>query len=80
MAHTSGGGRARRCSPKTACPRPTRSFELAEAGWQAGRFDWFRVALAARDLVELRAQRIEALAALWAQRIVLARARGGDVP
>lgn len=61
-------------------PAALRSFELAEAGWQAGRFDWFRVALAARDLVELRAQRIEALAALWAQRIVLARAQGGDVP
>jgi cobalt-zinc-cadmium efflux system outer membrane protein len=61
-------------------PAATRSFELAEAGWKAGRFDWFRVALAARDLVDVRAQRIEALAALWEQRVVLARAKGGDVP
>ena len=61
-------------------PAAERSFELAEAGWQAGRFDWFRVALAARNLMEVRAQRIEALSALWAQRVVLARAKGGDVP
>lgn len=61
-------------------PAAERSFELAEAGWQAGRFDWFRVALAARNLMEVRAQRIDALSALWAQRVVLARAKGGDVP
>jgi cobalt-zinc-cadmium efflux system outer membrane protein len=65
---------------RSALPAAQRSFELAEAGWRAGRFDWFRVALAARDLVQVRAQRVEALSALWAQRIVLARARGGDVP
>lgn len=65
---------------RSGVPAAERSFELAEAGWQAGRFDWFRVALAARDLVEVRAQRIEALSALWAQRVVLARAKGGDVP
>jgi outer membrane protein, heavy metal efflux system len=64
----------------SALPAAERSFELAEAGWKAGRFDWFRVALAARDLVEVRAQRVEALAALWTQRLMLARARGGDVP
>jgi len=65
---------------QSALPAAERSFELAEAGWRAGRFDWFRVALAARDLVELRSARIAALAALWTQRIVLARAKGGDVP
>lgn len=65
---------------RSGVPAAERSFELAEAGWQAGRFDWFRVALAARDLVEVRAQRIEALSALWAQRVMLARAKGGDVP
>jgi outer membrane protein, heavy metal efflux system len=65
---------------ESALPAAERSFDLAEAGWRAGRFDWFRVALAARDLVELRGARIEALAALWNARVVLARARGGDVP
>lgn len=65
---------------ESALPAAERSFALAEAGWRAGRFDWFRVALAARDLVELRGARIEALAALWNARVVLARARGGDVP
>ncbi|MET0387766.1 MAG: TolC family protein [Polyangiales bacterium] len=65
---------------QSSLPAAERSFELADAGWRAGRFDWFRVALAARDLVELRGARIEALAALWTQRIVLARAKGGDVP
>jgi cobalt-zinc-cadmium efflux system outer membrane protein len=65
---------------KAALPAAERSFELAEAGWKAGRFDWFRVALAGRDLIEVRAQRVEALAALWTQRILLARARGGDAP
>jgi outer membrane protein TolC len=65
---------------EAALPAAERSFDLAEAGWRAGRFDWFRVALAARNLVELRGARIEALAALWNARVVLARARGGDVP
>jgi outer membrane protein TolC len=65
---------------QAALPAAERSFELAEAGWRAGRFDWFRVALAARDLIELRAQRVAALAALWTQRIALARARGADAP
>ena len=60
--------------------RAERSFELAEAGWRAGRFAWFRAALAARDLVELRTGRGDALSAPWTQRIVLARAKGGDVP
>ena len=60
---------------QAALPAAERSFELAEAGWKAGRFDWFRVALAARDLIEVRAQRVEALAALWTQRIVLARGK-----
>jgi cobalt-zinc-cadmium efflux system outer membrane protein len=65
---------------QSALPAAERSFELAEGGWKAGRFDWFRVALAARDLMELRGARIQALAALWNARVVLARARGGDVP
>jgi cobalt-zinc-cadmium efflux system outer membrane protein len=65
---------------QSALPAAERSFELAEAGFRAGRFDWFRVALATRDLFELRGARIEALAALWTQRVLLARAQGGDVP
>jgi len=65
---------------QSGLPAALRSFELAEAGWRAGRFDWFRVALAARNLVELRTARVSALSALWTQRIVLARAKGGDVP
>ena len=65
---------------ESALPAAERSFELADAGWRAGRFDWFRVALAARDLVELRSARIQALSALWNARVVLARARGGDLP
>mgnify|MGYP003444494999 FL=1 len=65
---------------ESGLPAAERSFELAEAGWRAGRFDWFRVALASRDLVALRSARIEALTALWSARIALARARGGDVP
>jgi cobalt-zinc-cadmium efflux system outer membrane protein len=64
---------------ESALPAAERSFELAEGGWRAGRFDWFRVALAARSLAELRGARIEALAAVWSARVVLARARGGDV-
>jgi cobalt-zinc-cadmium efflux system outer membrane protein len=65
---------------RSALPAAQRAFELAELGWRAGRFDWFRVALAARDLAQVRAARVEALSALWTQRIVLARAKGGDVP
>ncbi|HET8937522.1 MAG TPA: TolC family protein [Polyangiales bacterium] len=63
-----------------ALPAAERSFDLAEGGWRAGRFDWFRVAVAARNLMEVRAARIDALAALWSARVLLARARGGDLP
>ncbi|HEX7476195.1 MAG TPA: TolC family protein [Polyangiales bacterium] len=63
-----------------ALPAAQRSFQLAEAGFSAGRFDWFRVAVAARDLVRVRAERLDALAAAWAQRIAVEQAVGGQVP
>lgn len=65
---------------EAALPAAERSFDLAEAGWRAGRFDWFRVAIATRNLMEVRGARIEALAALWNARVLLTRARGGDLP
>lgn len=65
---------------RTALPAAERSFALAEAGWQAGRFDWFRVALAAHALIGARASRLAALAATWSEKIALARASGGDAP
>ncbi len=63
-----------------ALPAAQRSFQLAEAGFGAGRFDWFRVALAARDLVRVRSNRLDALSAAWAQRIALEQAAGGPLP
>jgi cobalt-zinc-cadmium efflux system outer membrane protein len=63
----------------TALPAATRSLSFAEAAWQAGRFDVFRVLAAARDAVRVRALRVEALEQAWIARIELERAAGGSV-
>ena len=62
-----------------AMPAATRTLSLAEAGWQAGRFDLFRLLTAARDALRVRASRIDALEAAWTARIELERAVGDQV-
>jgi outer membrane protein TolC len=62
-----------------AIPAAARTLSLAEAGWQAGRFDVFRLLTAARDALRVRAHRIDALEAVWMSYIELERASGGEV-
>jgi outer membrane protein, heavy metal efflux system len=62
-----------------AVPAATRTLSFAEAGWQAGRFDLFRLLTAARDALRLRANRIDVLEAAWIARIELERAVGEEV-
>jgi cobalt-zinc-cadmium efflux system outer membrane protein len=64
----------------TMVPASERTLELVEQGWLAGRFDVFRVATAARDLVRVRAARLDALEMAWRARIALDRAAGGVTP
>jgi len=62
-----------------AVPAAERSLSFAEAGFQAGRFDVFRLLAAARDSLRVRASRIDAIEAAWSARIELERAVGGEV-
>ena len=62
-----------------AVPAAERTLSFAEAGFQAGRFDVFRLLAAARDSLRVRASRIDAIEAAWVARIELERAVGGEV-
>jgi cobalt-zinc-cadmium efflux system outer membrane protein len=62
-----------------AMPAAARTLSFAEAGWQAGRFDLFRLLTAARDALRLRANRIDVLEAAWLARIELERAVGEEI-
>jgi cobalt-zinc-cadmium efflux system outer membrane protein len=62
-----------------AVPAAERTLAFAEAGFQAGRFDVFRLLAAARDSLRVRASRIDAIEAAWVARIELERAVGGEV-
>lgn len=62
-----------------AIPAAERTLSFAEAGWQAGRFDLFRLLTAARDALRVRATRIDVLEEAWLARIELERAVGGEV-
>ena len=62
-----------------AIPAAERTLSFAEAGFQAGRFDVFRLLAAARDSLRVRASRIDAIEAAWIARIELERAVGGEV-
>ena len=64
---------------QSAMPAAARTLSFAEAGWQAGRFDLFRLLTAARDALRLRANRISVLEAAWIARIELERAVGEEV-
>lgn len=62
-----------------ALPAAERSLSFAEAGFEAGRFDVFRLLAAARDSLRVRASRIDTIEAAWIARIELERALGGEV-
>ena len=66
-----------RALAEEAVPAAERNLLLIETGWRSGRFDIFRVTSAARDLVRMKAMRLDALEAAWVERIALERAAGG---
>jgi outer membrane protein TolC len=63
-----------------ALPNAERTQALVEEGWRAGRFDIFRLTTATRELLRVRRERIETLAAAWNARVELERVSGGLSP
>jgi cobalt-zinc-cadmium efflux system outer membrane protein len=61
---------------KTVLPLAERNLELLRRGWQAGKFDLFRVITASRELAETRLRHLDLLDELWKASIELERAVG----
>ncbi|HRI53059.1 MAG TPA: TolC family protein [Pseudomonadota bacterium] len=61
---------------KTVLPLAERNLELLRRGWQAGKFDLFRVITASRELAETRLRHLDLLDDLWKASIELERAVG----
>ena len=57
-------------------PAAAANAELVTRGWQAGKFDFFRVVQALRESAEARAQQLRLLGTAWAAVIDLDRAAG----
>jgi cobalt-zinc-cadmium efflux system outer membrane protein len=57
-------------------PAAERARDLLTQGWQAGKFDLFRVIQVSREAGEARRHQIEALGSLWQASIELDRATG----
>ncbi|MEZ4407609.1 MAG: TolC family protein [Polyangiales bacterium] len=63
---------------REAVPAAERLVEATEASWAAGALDFFRVLVARRDLLAMRARVLEARRTAWQARIEFDRAMGGD--
>jgi cobalt-zinc-cadmium efflux system outer membrane protein len=61
---------------RDALPPAQRNVELLRRGWQAGKFDLFRVITALRELAEVRTRYLLMLEQLWIAAISLERAVG----
>lgn len=61
---------------RDALPPAQRNVELLRRGWQAGKFDLFRVITALRELAEVRTRYLLMLEQLWLSAISLERAVG----
>ncbi len=61
---------------RDALPPAQRNVELLRRGWQAGKFDLFRVITALRELAEVRTRYLLMLEQLWLAAISLERAVG----
>lgn len=61
---------------QTVLPLAERNLELLRRGWQAGKFDLFRVITASRELAETRLRHLDLLDDLWKASIELERAVG----
>ena len=55
------------------------NVDLLRRGWQAGKFDLFRVITAVRELADIRIRYLTILERLWLARIELERAVGGPL-
>ena len=65
-----------RIQEREVLPAAERARDLLTQGWQAGKFDLFRVIQASREAGEARRHQIEALGQLWQATIELDRATG----
>jgi cobalt-zinc-cadmium efflux system outer membrane protein len=65
-----------RVSETEVLPAAESAVELITQGWQAGKFDLFRVIQASREASEARRSYLESLGALWEASIALGRAVG----
>lgn len=61
---------------KDVLPPAERNIDLLRRGWQAGKFDLFRVITASRELAETRLRLLDLLESLWLAAIELERAVG----
>ena len=61
---------------QTVLPLAERNLDLLRRGWQAGKFDLFRVITASRELAETRLRHLDLLDDLWKASIELERAVG----
>lgn len=61
---------------RDALPPAERNVDLLRRGWQAGKFDLFRVITALRELAEVRTRYLLMLEQLWLAAISLERAVG----
>ncbi|MFO0623734.1 MAG: TolC family protein [Polyangia bacterium] len=64
---------------KDVLPPAERNIELLRRGWQAGKFDLFRVITASRELAETRLRFLDLLEDLWLAAIELERAVGAPL-
>ena len=64
---------------KEVLPPAERNIELLRRGWQAGKFDLFRVITASRELMEARLRHLDLLEELWVAAIELERAVGAPL-
>jgi cobalt-zinc-cadmium efflux system outer membrane protein len=61
---------------KDVLPPAERNIELLRRGWQAGKFDLFRVITASRELTDTRLRLLDLLEDLWLAAIELERSVG----
>ena len=64
---------------KDVLPPAERNIELLRRGWQAGKFDLFRVITASRELTETRLRFLDLLEDLWIAAIELERSVGAPL-
>lgn len=82
QAHTNYAARLKALEVlvRDALPNAERTQALVEEGWRVGRFDIFSLTSATRQLITVRRERMETLAAVWHDYIELERASGGLTP